>query len=156
MGLFSKLLGLTIRCPQCNTPGAKDGFAGVKCQRTGCMFYDAVYATQQAQTPWEGQESVSFSSPISIQYENFRGETKTFVGESSSVRRRHAHISVAVQPTGRRIALRRDKIANLQEVENAAPPPGPPPRDAKVLAFHKKRGTTSPLYEELCRKYPDF
>ena len=29
MGLFSKLFGLKVRCPECGTPGAKDGFTGV-------------------------------------------------------------------------------------------------------------------------------
>ena len=29
------------------------------------------------------------------------------------------------------------------------------PREARVLAFHSRRGSTSPLYEELREKYPD-
>jgi len=159
MGFLSKLLGLTIRCPECGTPGAKDGFAGVRCQRAGCRFHDATYAAavqRATEGGWAGAAPVEFLQPITINYENFRGEAKTFVAEAGSIRVRGAHVSAAVQPTGRRIALKRDKIANLAEVDGVISTASrPTPREQRVIEFHSRRGTTSALYEELRRKYPD-
>ena len=54
---------------------------------------------------------------IEIQYENFRGENKVFEGNANTLRTRGNHLSLEVAPTGRRIALNRDRIGNLSEVE---------------------------------------
>ncbi len=118
---------------------------------------------------------------FAIRYRNFRGQEKSFVADAASARRKNNHISVKVgegkrmvtirdPQTGEphrvrqeiRIALSRDRILNLSEVEAAMPhhvAPGqdwPSPRERQVMTYHKKRGTTSALYETIRAKYPDW
>ena len=69
-------------------------------------------------------------------------------------------LSARVAPSGWRIALKLDRIENLEaikpEVARAqAVFEGVPRHAAYVIHFHRRRGTTSPLYESLRRKYPD-
>ena len=59
---------------------------------------------------------------ISVEYENFRGEQKTFLGDWRSLRTRRRHISLSVAPTGQRITLSQDRIQNLAEVGTADRP----------------------------------
>jgi len=50
----------------------------------------------------------------------------------------------------------------LTEVEEALPQPtetaqpGPNARERQVLSYHKKYKSTSPLYEKIRAKYPDW
>lgn len=92
---------------------------------------------------------------ISVEYENFRGEQKTFLGDWRSLRTRRRHISLSVAPTGQRITLSQDRIQNLAEVTTAVArlPTG---QQRRVMAFHKNRGTTSPLYESLLDSFPEW
>ena len=92
---------------------------------------------------------------ISVEYENFRGEQKTFLGDWRSLRTRRRHISLSVAPTGQRITLSQDRIQNLAEVATAVArlPTG---QQRRVMAFHKNRGTTSPLYESLLDSFPEW
>ena len=99
-----------------------------------------------------GQE---FESSIEIQYTNAQGEAKTFVGDASSIRVKGNHISLCVQPTGMRIALSRDRIGNPGDID-AVVGDLPEPDEARVLNYHKKRGTTSDLNEQLKQKYPNY
>jgi hypothetical protein len=102
--------------------------------------------------------------PLAIRYCNFQGFEKTFTADKESVRRKGNHINARVAPTGERIALSRDRILNLAEVEQAFPqadavePPKPRPtaRERQVLGFHKKYKSTSPLYEKIRAKYPEW
>ena len=102
------------------------------------------------------------SKPLAIRYRNFKGEEKTFTADIESMRRKHNHITASVAPTGERISLSRDRIQNLNEVEQALPelaePAGPRPtgRERQVLNYHKRRGTSSPLYEKIRAKYPNW
>jgi len=79
-----------------------------------------------------------------------------------SLRRKHNHIIARVVPTGEEISLSRERIQNLDEVDYAVPqkvervPQGPTARERQVLAYHKKYKTTSPLYESIRAKYPDW
>jgi len=77
-----------------------------------------------------------------------------------SLKRKRKHSVAQVTPTGRAIALSRDRIQNLGEVERAlsdkeARHPQPTPRERQVLGYHKKYKTTSPLYEKIRAKYPN-
>ena len=92
---------------------------------------------------------------ISVEYENFRGEQKTFLGDWRSLRTRRHHISLAVAPTGQRISLAQDRIQNLAEVTTAVARL-PTVQQRRVMAFHKNRGSTSPLYESLLDKFPEW
>jgi len=119
---------------------------------------------------------------IAIQYRDFRGRDRTFVAEADSARRIRNHLSVKVSSdrwhtvairnpqTGepmkgskeRRIVLSRDRIKNLAEVESAIPQrvaPGqawPSPRERQVMGYHTKNHSTSPLYESVRAKYPNW
>ncbi len=92
---------------------------------------------------------------ISVEYENFRGEQKTFLGDWRSLRTRRHHISLSVAPTGQRIALSQDRIQNLAEVTTAVARL-PTAQQRRMMAFHKNRGSTSPLYESLLESFPEW
>lgn len=116
---------------------------------------------------WSGSSGAGQSGPpsagqVAIQYRNFQGQNKTFYADARSLHREKNHIVATVAPKGRQIALSRDRIQNLQEVESQMPrrvEPGqnwPTPRERQVLNYHKKYGTTSPLYEKIRAKYPNW
>ena len=135
---------------------------------------------QQSQPPQQGQSSGWSSSPVStagsapggtgngptrsiaIQYQNFQGQNKIFRADVRSLHRKKNHIFAKIAPKGQQIALSRDRIQNLQEVERQMPQrvePGqdwPNKRERQVLNYHKKYGTTSPLYEKIRAKYPKW
>ena len=100
--------------------------------------------------------------PIIIRYRNFAGQDRTFVAEMDSLVRKRNHLVGRVEPTGKKIALSRDRIQNLEEVESGLKSkiaPGqewPTGREAQVLGYHKKHGTSSPLYEKIRAKYPNW
>ena len=163
MGFLAKLFGTSGECPGCHKPGARVGFFGTKCLWPGCMFYDAEYAAQVIpwrSVHWSEVPPVEFDEPVTIEYTNFQGERKTFTCDGRSLRVRGRHLSTRVAPSGWRIALRLDHIGNLDEIKARVASAhramqGVPPRAAHVIQFHRRRGTTSPLYESLRAKYPD-
>jgi hypothetical protein len=118
---------------------------------------------------------------IAIRYRDFRGRDRTFIAEVASARRQRNHISVKVgegkqtvvrrdPQTGERrrmhvdirLVLSRDRIQNLAEVESSFPrqiesgQDWPTPRERQVMSYHKKLGSTSPLYERIRVKYPNW
>lgn len=111
-----------------------------------------------------GGTTVEFRSgrSVTISYRNFKGEVKMFDVDPESAVRRKNHWSVKVQPKGSRIVLSRDRIQNLNQVEESFPQrvaPGqalPTPRERQVLAYHKKYKSTSPLYEKIRAKFPNW
>jgi hypothetical protein len=163
MGFLDRLTG-KMECPRCGTRGAKKIKGQIHCPNPTC--------TNFSKTMGKGDEApatITFTQPVevpegsvAIQYRNFRGEGKTFVAEAASARRARNHISVKVAPQGKRIALSRDRILNLNEVEAALPQllaPGqekPTWRERQVLSYHKNRGSTSPLYESIRARYPNW
>ena len=60
-----------------------------------------------------------FSNPLTVQYTNYQGQQKTFTADPGSVRDLGGHLSMCVEPTGARIALKRHYISNLALVEEA-------------------------------------
>lgn len=99
---------------------------------------------------------------VTIQYRNFQGQNKTFYADARSLHREKNHIRATVAPKGQPISLSRDRIQNLQEVERQMPPrvevgqDWPSARERQVLNYHKKYKTTSPLYEKIRAKYPNW
>jgi hypothetical protein len=67
-----------------------------------------------------------------------------------------------VTPTGHRVTLSRGRIQNLRELdaasaERVAPgQTGPTQRERQVLGYHKKYKTSSPLYEKIRAKFPNW
>ena len=165
MGLLD-LFARDVDCPRCGTPGARQGlFGGVSCPNRGCDNYSPRQMHERLEMPLATPPRDLSPVPagdfdagvhrIAVRYRNHRDEHKTFGGDRRTLRRRGRHISLNVEPTGRRIALAANRIQNLDEVESAL---GrlPTPREAQVLVYHTRRGTTSERYEALRQKYPDW
>lgn len=138
---------------------ASDGV--VRCSNPSCKNYSGSAPTE-VQSIFRRFGSFSPKRPIEIRYTNFRGEQKSFTSDAETLVRHKAHISAQVGPKGRRITLARARINNLSEVEAAFPQrvaPGqdwPTPKERQVLNYHKKYGSTSPLYEKIRAKYPNW
>jgi hypothetical protein len=149
------------KCPRCGAKGARMSGNRIRCPNPSCQYFDGTL--RPGGGPRAARRSdYSPDRPLAIRYRNFEGQEKTFTADKQSLRRKHNHISAQVAPTGRRISLSRDRIQNLVEVEEALSqrveevPAGPTARERQVLAYHKKYKTTSPLYEEIRAKYPDW
>ncbi len=182
MSLLDFLTG-KIKCPRCGTSGAKEEYGRILCPNPSCAYYAGAatgsgqpssgYSSTAASTP--SASGVGFSSGsapdwsgnqpgrnIAIRYRNFRGEEKLFNADADTGKRSKKHVSVCVAPKGIRIALARERILNWNEVDEALPQrvePGqalPSPRERQVLGYHKKYKTTSPLYEKIRAKYPNW
>jgi hypothetical protein len=167
MGLLDFFWKAT-NCPECSNFEAKRFLGYVRCNNPSCSNYYQPQSTNQRYS--RAPQRTSPSRPltgnfnpgpdtIEIRYRNFRGEEKSYSGDSKTLRRVNKHISVCLAPTGKRVAFKRGSLLNLNVVESAFPNPnlnGPIPssQEQKVLAFHQKRKSTSPLYEELRLKYP--
>lgn len=163
---FLDFLSGKINCPNCGAEGAKKSGAGYKCPNPRCQWYDPALnpagSTRQVMTPGGTKMEFRSGRSVTISYRNFNGEEKTFDVDPESAVRRKNHWSVKVQPKGVRIVLSRDRIQNLAQVEESLPQrvaPGqtlPTPRERQVLGYHKKYKSTSPLYEKIRAKFPDW
>jgi len=175
MGLFDLFSG-KINCPDCGSPGAKKSGGRVLCPNTSCPNFSSEMAEAQraASTP-PRRAAASPASPapaggpqpmgtetILVHYRNFQGVDKTFSADPDTARRRGNHISLCIAPNGIRVTLARERIQNLSEVEavcaeRATEGQGRPTRvERQILGYHKKRHTTSPRYESVRAKYPDW
>lgn len=109
-----------------------------------------------------GQSGPAPAGSVAIQYRNFQGQNKTFHADARSLHREKNHIKATVAPKSQQISLSRDRIQNLQEVERQMPQrveagqEWPNKKERQVLSYHKKHGTTSPLYEKIRAKYPKW
>jgi hypothetical protein len=163
MGLLDFLLSLfgagsKMQCPSCGAAGARKGSGGqILCKNPACPYFDTGLATKLVT---EGNYRPEH--PVTVRYKNFQGVERTFSAERESLTRKRNHIVAQVAPTGRKIALSRDRIQNLSEVESAFPrpvaagQPWPTSREKQVLNYHKKHGSTSPLFEKIRANYPDW
>jgi hypothetical protein len=155
-----------MECPRCGTRGAKQIDGRIHCPNPTCAYFSKTMGRGE---PAPAPTPATFDTPVNvpagsfaIQYRDFRGQPRTFIAVAASAKREKNHISVKVAPKGARIVLSRDRIQNLAEVESAFPQrvaPGqawPTPRERQVMTYHKKRGSTSPLYESIRAKYPDW
>jgi len=165
--LKSLISGSKLQCPGCGTMGAQQGPEGkVHCKNPSCSYFDPGSGKTGRQTrggtslPTEG--SFRPTEPVTIRYRNFAGQDRVFEAERKSMVRKGNHLVGKVAPRGAKIALSRDRIQNLGEVEARLPQrvaPGqswPNQRERQVLGYHKKHGTSSPLYEKVRAKYPNW
>ena len=156
MGFLSSLFGIK-RCPVCDTRGARKAGSRIRCPNPSCENFDPSVGRKDSPR----RNDFHPQNPLGIRYRNFQGKEKTFNAEKASLRRKRNHILARVVPTGEEIALSRDRILNLSEVESAVPPlretaAAPQGRDLQVLNYHKKHGTMSQLYEQIRAKYPNW
>jgi hypothetical protein len=170
MGLldFLKALfrGSNIQCPSCGRWGAHRGSDElIHCRNPICPHFDPVQrrgTLRQAGTTVPTQGDFRPEHPVSIRYHNAAGQERNFSAERDSLVRKNNHVVARVAPTGEKITLSRDRIQNLSEVEAAFPQrvasgqPWPSPRERQILGYHKKNGTTSPRYEKVRAKYPNW
>lgn len=168
MGLLDFLISLfgggqKIDCPNCGTAGARKARDGtVRCKNPQCPNFDASLMLGRRIAPVPTEGSFSPEQPVSIRYVNFVGQSRDFSAERQSLVRKQNHIVAQVAPTGRKITLSRDRIQNLSAVESYMPQrvePGqnwPTGRERQILNYHKKHGTTSPRYEQVRAKYPNW
>jgi len=167
MGLFDWLASEVV-CPQCKQKRARSFLGAVKCANLACPLYDRDFAERnprlaqrEEKPPRHPSEITGSYEPgefaVQIEYTNYRGEHRSLRGDYRTMRRRGRHISIKLAPTGRRIGLAHDGIANLAEVEKYLQPPYRPTAvEMQILGYYGKRGGTSPRYQELLRKYPGF
>lgn len=159
--------GEKIDCPNCGTAGArKTRDELIHCKNPRCQNFDAGLASggrlsrRYTEVPTRG--NFQPEHPVSIHYINFVGQKRDFSSERDSIVRKKNHIVAQVAPTGRKITLSRDRIQNLGEIEAYLPnklEPGqqwPSGRERQILNYHKKHGTTSPRYEQVRAKYPEW
>ena len=175
LGFLKNLLsgGSKLPCPSCGAAGAqRTGEGQIRCTNPSCPYFDASLGgrgtLRQAGTTVLTEGSFKPVRPLTIRYRNFAGQDRTFVAEADSLvrkgnhRRKGNHLVARVAPTGNKIALARDRIQNLEEVESGLIPrvapgqPWPTPRERQVLGYHKKHGTSSPLFEKIRANYPDW
>ena len=179
MGFLDFLKGeKTLQCPNCGADGAKQSKDGtIRCPNRACPYFDLALAGAAAPANWTPETrpasgslsgflrqkgSFSPARPITIRYRNFQNQDKAFVADADATVRKKNHLVATVAPEGVKITLSRDRIQNLSEVENALPrkvesgQPWPSPRECQVLGYHKKHGTTSPLYQKIRAKYPNW
>jgi len=172
MGLLDFLKNLfsggnKLQCPVCRTAGAqRTGEGQIRCTNPSCPNFDASLRGRgtlgPAGTTVRTEDSFKPVRPVIIRYRNFAGQDRTFVAEMDSLVRKGNHLVGRVEPNGEKIALARDRIQNLEEVEagptqRVAPgQPLPTPRERQVLGYHKKHGTSSPLFEKIRAKYPNW
>jgi len=173
MGFLDFLKGeKKLQCPNCGADGAKQLKDGtIRCPNRSCPYFDANLAGAGTPANWAPGSQPALKSkqgsfvparPITIRYRNFQNQDKEFTADADATVRKKNHLVATVAPKGIKIALSRDRIQNLSEVENAMPrkvesgQPWPSPREAQVLGYHKKHGTTSPLYQKIRAKYPNW
>lgn len=169
MGL-SDMFGKNCVCPQCRHPGARKFLGRVKCRNVNCTNYDSAFA-QSGGAP--GETDIRPTAPLphfagifdagsnrlEIRYRNHLGAEHTYVGDRRTLRRRGQYISMCIVPTGKRVSFALKWIlspSRLPENAGATEAAAPTGAERRVLSYHSKKGTTSALYENLLRKYPDY
>ena len=154
----------SVVCPECRTRGAVKGFGSkVRCPNPSCPNYDSEIPSGFASVSVKPSSTHrgTFdpgSDRVILQYRNFRGESVEFEADRASARWTKHHVSVRVVPTGKRIRLVTKFVKNPDELGSMKEKdlPKPTPVERQILGYHKKHDTTSPRYEELRRKYPDW
>ncbi|HVN10032.1 MAG TPA: hypothetical protein VMV61_13725 [Patescibacteria group bacterium] len=170
MGLFD-FLGKKCDCPICGRPNAWEARGKVKCWNKECPNYDAAYrrehapvdvgseAFEKVDSGWSGKFDPG-EFRVKVMYRTAQGENRYYEGDVRTIRDVRAHISMRIVPTGRRVAFDKSRVKNLEELKShpasSFHDPKPTAAESKVLRAHSRRGTTSPLFETLRQKYPNY
>ena len=157
-----------VACPECGTWGAKKSFFKVKCVNPNCRKYDAELAAEFARNRVVGKNASEVFTHLKgkadpndytlrIQYRNFRGDEIYYAAHPGTAYRSGEFVVARLAPTGRRATFKMERIVNRSDVESAlGSNPQPSGADRRILHYHLRRGTTSKLFEELRRKYPNY
>ena len=155
------------RCPVCGTWGAKKSLFKVKCVNPACRKYDAAYASEYQHNRIVGRlasEALGIAGNVNsgkyslrIRYKNFRGDEMIYLADPATGYKKSAYLVIRVAPSGQRITFRLSSIQNRSDMESQIPQgPFPSPRERRVLSFHLRKGTTSPLFKQIRAKFPDY
>lgn len=159
---------VAVACPKCGTWGAKKSLWKVKCVNPSCEKYDSEYAQAYKQNRAIGKTAAEVFThlkgkadpndyTLNIRYHNFRGDEIIYSADPRSAYRTGPFVVLRLAPTGRRVTFRLERIENRSEIEQIIRDnPQPSGHDRRVLRYHLRRGTSSPLFEELRKKYPDY
>ena len=92
-----------------------------------------------------------FETSIELIYINHRGEPRVFKGNRFTLRDKGLFYSIVVEPKNRRIALKKERIRNLEKHS-----PIPSQFEIRQMMKTLRRGTTNAQYEALQKQYPDW
>jgi hypothetical protein len=154
MGLFD-LFRSEFDCPMCGHPGARKDKGEVRCPNASCMRFDP-----RARQRWLDKFA---PDDIEVRYTNWQGKRRYFLVNKHNITRKGERVCVWVKPKNIPITLKRAAIENLGELQSLIQErkplhkgPRPSRVERQILAYHKRLGTTSPKYEAVRRKYPDW
>jgi hypothetical protein len=163
MGLFDFLnKAKGVVCPECRTKGAVKKGSQIQCPNRQCRRY-------AVNLPPVPHPEIGAARPlahhgdyrpgpnaVTIQYRNFQGDDVEFVADRTTWRVFLGVISVRVAPTGARITLAKKFIRNLAVLGMVATQPEPRGVERQILTYHLRHGTTSPRFEQVRRKFPNW
>lgn len=159
---------VAVACPKCRAWGAKKSLWKVKCINPSCEKYDSEYAQAYKQSRAIGKTAAEVFThlkgkadpsdyTLKVRYHNFRGDEITYSADPTTAYQTGPFVVVRLAPTGRRVTFKLERIENRAEVEQATREnPQPTARERRLLRYHLRRGTSSPLFEELRQKYPRY
>ncbi|MGH7744885.1 MAG: hypothetical protein ACREQ5_08765 [Candidatus Dormibacteria bacterium] len=157
-----------VKCPKCGTWGARKSLWKVKCVNPACAKYDSEYAEGYKQSRISGKtasevfprlkgKADSNDYPLQIRYRNFRGNEIIYSADPRTAYQKSEFVVVRLAPTGKRVSFRLDKIQNRSDVESVlSDNPQPDGNERRILHYHLRRGTSSPVFEKLREKYPNY
>jgi|SRR5208282_5919222 len=157
-----------VACPKCGVWGAKKSFWKVKCTNPSCEKYDPEYAEAFRQSRIVGKPASEVfphlkgkADPndysLRIRYNNFRGNEIIYSADPGSAYQSGEFVVVRLAPTGRRVSFKLARIQNRSDVESIlSENPQPAGNERRILRYHSRRGSSSPVFEKLRQKYPTF
>jgi hypothetical protein len=157
-----------VTCPRCGTWGAKKFLWNVKCTNPSCVKFDSEYAAAFRQSRVVGKPASEVfpnlkgkADPndysLQIRYQNFRGNEITYSANPRCAYQQGEFVVVRLAPTGKRVSFRLARIQNRSDVESALSENSQPSgNERRILHYHLRHGSSSPAFEKLRRKYPNY
>jgi hypothetical protein len=92
-----------------------------------------------------------------IQYRIFQENELIYSADPGSAYQRGEFVVVRLAPTGKRVTFKLAKIQNRNDVESVLREnPQPSANERRTLRYHSRRGSSSPAFDRLRQKYPNF
>ena len=157
-----------VKCPKCGTWGASKSFWKVKCTNPSCEKYDSEHAAAYQQSRVNGKTAAEVFTRLKgkadpndytmrIRYQNFRGDEIIYSAHPGTAYRQGEFVVARLAPTGRRAAFKLARIQNRSDVEVILREnPQPSTAERRILHYHLRRRTSSPAFEKLRQKYPNY
>jgi hypothetical protein len=164
MGQFDN----AVACPKCGTWGAKKSWWKIQCTNPSCEKYDRAYAEAFQNSRVVGKPAAEIfphlkgkADPadysLQIRYQNFRGDEIVYSADPETAYPQGEHVVARLAPTGKFVAFKLSKIQNRADVDSSVRAnPQPSGHERRVLNYHLRHGTSSPAFEKLREKYPNY